>query len=745
MIGSRLRSGCDCACSCLVPMLLLTLHAALAFGHEGHQPLPTKGVQIDLANGHLTLSRSARQVLDVQTVEVEQGTVESSIRAYSSVVVPWTRHAYVTTRLAGKVSVMHVRSGEAVKAGQVIAEVESLELHRLRLDYQEAVNQLDLTTKLLESLRPIADTDAIPRQRFVETETAHRQNENAITVLKSKARLLGVPVDRLLSSSSETPVPGVPMISPITGIVVHTDVSVGKYVDPNEHLFEVVDTSRVWIKIGVLEQDLQHVKTGQPVRIKFAGLAGRVFQGTIDHVSPLLDPKTHQGTVWSEFTNDKSSPVLSPGMNGVAEIINTDSTSRLIVPAASIFSDGAERFLLVEETSTKESSEYRKVPVVIGRTTRERVEIVSGSVFPGDRVVTRGGHELATLFFSGVLRISPETAAGIGLRVEQVRQEAVDSVMQVDGLVEVPPGNRAFASAQLNGTIGAIHVDRGQRVRAGELLANVTSLEFQDLQLDLLKTHLEALLWRNTLARIEKAADAIARRQIVETTSRLTSLDARIRSLKERLNTLGLDGTTISKIIDTGEILEAFPVRAPIDGTLVHFDRVLGQVIQANEPLFEIHDLSRAWIQVFVTEPEASQTRVEQLARIRLIALPDTVIDGKVSRISPVIDPQSRVQSMWIDIERPEALALQHNMLARVTLTIAKSSPTLAVPRDSLIRDGLRNFVFVQKTDGTFERRAVESGASDDRLVSISRGLEPDEKIATRGVTELQSAYSALR
>lgn len=729
----------------LVIGLVVACSLQTTFAHEGHQPLPTKGVQVDLTNGHLTLSRNARQILDVQTVEVDRGTVESSIRAYSTVVAPWTRHAYVTTRLPGRIAVLHVRPGEVVRAGQVIAEIDSLDLHRLRLDYQEAINQLALTTKLLESLRPIANTDAIPRQRLVETETAHRQHENTRTVLESKARLLGVTVASLSSSETDDSPVRLPVISPIAGLVVHADISVGKFVEPNEHLFEIVDASRVWVKVGVLEQDLSRVGIEYQTRLTVAGRPGEVFEGKIDRISQLIDPKTHQGTAWMEFANSETASRLVPGMSGVAEVISPGESSRMTVPSASLFSDGAERFLLVEATSTKESSEYRKVPVVIGRRTRDQVEIASGGVFPGDRVVTRGGHELATLFFSGVLRISPETARGIGLRVEDVKQQTVETVLEVDGLVDVPPAQRSFASTQLSGTIRSIHVDRGQRVNAGELLAEITSLEFHDLQLDLLRTHLDAQLWRETLARLEKASDAIARRQIVETTSRLSSLDVRIQSLKDRLRILGLDAPTVTRILETRELVEALPVRAPIDGALVDFDRILGQIVQANEPLFEIHDSSQAWVQVFVTEPEAAQVRTLQTARIRLVAAPDTVVEGRVTRISPVVETQNRLQSLWIEFNRPSGMNLQHNMLARVTLTIARPSPSLAVPRGSVIRDGLRSFVFAQKSDGSFERRQVEIGLADDRYLMVTRGLSESERIATQGTAQLQAAYSALR
>ncbi len=70
-------------------MTLLLVTGASVVAHEGHQPLPTKGVQIDLETGYLTLSRAARDVLNVQTVEVHSGEVEGTVRAYATVVPPW--------------------------------------------------------------------------------------------------------------------------------------------------------------------------------------------------------------------------------------------------------------------------------------------------------------------------------------------------------------------------------------------------------------------------------------------------------------------------------------------------------------------------------------------------------------------------------------------------------------------------------------------------------------------------------
>ena len=728
---------------CVLPLVII---GATAFGHEGHQPLPTKGVQIDLKAGHLTLSRAAREVLDVKSVEVQTRDVAGAVRAYATVVAPWTRRAYVTSRLSGRIVKLNVRPGDPVEAGQVLAELDSLDLHTLRLDYQKTQNELELSGKILESVAPAAKAGSISGQRLVEAENTQRQNQNSLDVLRAKAVGLRVPETELSTSAEgDAPPLRLSLASPIRGVVVHADVAVGKFVEPTEHLFEIVDTSRVWVKIGVLERDLHRVQEGQAVRVSFSGLPGRSFDTKVDKLGLLLDPQTHQGTAWAEIANSETGPRLLPGMNGQAEFILPGRAKGLSVPTASIFSDGAERYVFVEESSTQKISEYRKKPVVIGRQTREVAEVISGDVFPGDRVVTRGGHELSSLFFLGILRLSPETAKSIGLKVEAVSEHSVERILRFDGALDVPPQRRTSASSQLAGTLRDIRVDRGQPVKAGDILAEIASLELQDIQLELLKAHLDGAMWRGTFTRLRDAGDAVPRRSLLEMESRVKALETQFANIRQKLLTLGLSSPQIDEVVKTKRAVDALPVRAPMDGVVVHFDRVLGQVVRADEPLFDIHDLSQVWVQAFVGERDSSHIQVGQTTRIRLVAHPDFEAEGTVARLGPVVGADSRTQAAWIEFQKPPSVALQHNMLARVTLTMERPTPTLAIPLNAVVRDGLRNFVFVQKSDGTFDRRRVEVGRADDRFLEIKSGLSRGESVATSGVSQIQTAYSALR
>ncbi|MBC7818029.1 MAG: efflux RND transporter periplasmic adaptor subunit [Planctomycetaceae bacterium] len=738
----RLRGEGLCWCGMLLGLLII--QATQAFGHEGHQPLPTKGVQVDLKKGHITLSKAARDVLDVRTVAAERRESTERLRAYATIVAPWTKYAVVTSRLPGRVVALHVRPGDAVAAGQLLAEVDSLDLHTLRLDYQQAQNDIDLSEKILAGVEPAAKAGSIPGQKLIEAQQTHRQNLNTLQVLQAKAAALNVE-EAMLATDEESRPLRLPIRSTVGGVVVHADLAVGKFIEPTEHLMDIVDLSTVWVKIGVLEQDWHRVAAGQTVRLTVSGLPGRVFETKVDRLGLLLDPQTHQSIAWAELPNSDKSPALRPGMNGQAELSWRDKKPVLAVPSQAVLSDGAERYVLVEEAATKNGSEYQKVAVVVGRQSAGHTEILAGKLLPDDRVVTRGGHELSSIFFLGVLRIGTETARTIGLKVEPVTERVVDRILSFDGALDVSPQRRTTASSQLGGKLVNIRVDRGQSVKAGEVLAEIASLELQDIQLQLLRSHLDGELWNGTLTRLRNVSDSVPRRLVLETEGQVRTIQTKSANLRQKLLTLGLTAAQIDGVLKTKRVVDTLPVPAPIDGAVVDFDRMLGQVVRADESLFEIHDMSQVRVQAFVGERDSARVQVGQTARIRLVAHPDLETEGTVTRIGPVVGADSRTQAAWIEFQKPLSVSLQHNMSARVTLTTDRPSPTLAVPLNAVVRDGLRSFVFVQKADGTFDRRRVELGRADDRFVEIKSGLTRGEMIAISGVPQIQTAYAAVR
>ena len=162
-----------------IAVLMLALATSAASGHEGHQPLPTKGVQVDTQNGQLTLSAQARNAIGLQAEELLVGTVASTLTVYAEAVTPWQAKAFGSAQISGRIAKLLSRPGDFVKKDQIIAELSSRELELLKLDYQQAVNDVSLNQRLLDMTRPTALAGAVPMQRLLEIENAVEQSQNS--------------------------------------------------------------------------------------------------------------------------------------------------------------------------------------------------------------------------------------------------------------------------------------------------------------------------------------------------------------------------------------------------------------------------------------------------------------------------------------------------------------------------------------------------------------------------------------
>ncbi len=737
---------------CVALVLLLTAGAVWLWGHEGHEPLPTRGARtIKDKSGRVTgvvLSREAREALGLETGRVEQRHLARRVLAYASLVTPWQRHAFATSRLAGRVEKLHVRPGQSVRAGQVLADVRGVELENLQLELLTARTDGLLSAKLVSSLSASYQRGATAEQTLLDARTRHQQNQNALEVARGKWASLGLGQDDLdrLFREGRPVVSSLPVRSPIAGTVTHADLSVGKVVEPAEHLFEVVDLATVWVKIGVLERDLQRVHEGQEVELIFPAYPGEVFRTKVQVKVPHLDPQTHVNTVWAELANPPGQePRFYPGLSGQAELVLPASEKSVVVPAGAVIHDGVESYVLVEGAETADGSEYLRVPVVVGNRTEEWAEVLGGDVFPEGYVVTRGSHQLASFFVPGVLRPGPEAKRDMGLRVEKATVHGVESTIQLEGAVDVPPDRRAAVSAQLAGTLSWVGVDRGQEVRAGQEIARIASLDLQSMQLDLLKAHLDLRLVEDTLGRLKEARGSLPARQLWEAESRRNTLKHQHETLGRKLLALGLSAAQVKSLLEGKKLVESLPVRATLSGRVVRFDKVLGQALKAEEGLFEIHDLSDPLVQGHVGESDLAHVRPGQKARVRLTADPSFLASATVVRSGRVLGSDSRVLSVWVKLDRPPGRPLLHGQLARLTLVRGQSASGVSVPLEAVVQEGTRSFVFVQQPDGGFDRRAVEAGADDDRRVIITRGLSAGETVAVAGTASLQTAYASIR
>jgi cobalt-zinc-cadmium efflux system membrane fusion protein len=321
----------------------------------------------------------------------------------------------------------------------------------------------------------------------------------------------------------------------------------------------------------------------------------------------------------------------------------------------------------------------------------------------------------------------------------------VAEVLTLAGMLELPPTGRAIVSSRLFGVLRRIAVEPDQSIRAGDVVAEVASPELHNLQLDLLRSHLQLQVQEETLSRLHSIGDGVPERMILEATSAVTTARQQRDSLRNKLREAGLSAAQLQDLIQRQVLVAGLPVRAPISGVVVRFRAVLGQAVKADVPLFEVHDLSAVNLRLFVPESQLYRVRVGQRGRVRLSALAGFSGEATVVRRGRMLEDRSRTVPFWAELKTPPQAPLLPGTLGRMTLLLSESPPTLAVPRGAVVEVGSLRYLFVRRAEGTFERRQVETGRADDRSVEITRGLSETEPVAVSGVAELQTGYASLQ
>lgn len=270
--------------------------------------------------------------------------------------------------------------------------------------------------------------------------------------------------------------------------------------------------------------------------------------------------------------------------------------------------------------------------------------------------------------------------------------------------------NEALVSARTGGEIREIHVEEGQYVRAGDLLA---TLDGDRLRLDALKS-------AANLAKLEQEY----RRQ-VELHEKGLVAATNFEDLKFRLEAQ-------QAAYDLAELQYSYSkVRAPISGIVVDRKVKTGQSLNAGDPLMWITDPDSLLARIQVPQSELGKFAVGQPASLRFDALPGLAQDAVVTRISPTVDPETGTFRMQISIQGAQP-GIAAGMFSRVQIAYDRHDNAKLLPNQAVIVEDTVSVVYVV-TDGEARRRVVQTGITDGGMTEILAGLELGETVILSG------------
>jgi cobalt-zinc-cadmium efflux system membrane fusion protein len=352
----------------------------------------------------------------------------------------------------------------------------------------------------------------------------------------------------------------------------------------------------------------------------------------------------------------------------------------------------------------------------------------------------------------GIVELPPEAAARIRIRVAPVEERALSDILETTGRVDFDQDRLAHVSPRVPGRVHRVLATLGDRVRAGQTLAIIDSIELGRARSDLLRARAQLDLAAQTLERERGLLeDRITSEQVVlEAQAAHQRALAEYQAARRELRLLGLSEERIDEAGADDPSAALFPLESPLSGTVVDKHVSLGEVVSPEGSLFTVADLSQVWIWVDVYERDLARVHLGDDVAVRVDALPEHAFEGKVAYIRDQIDPDTRTARARLDVAN-DGEHLRPGMFATVTVvdphgTGGEDAPrVLVVPSGALQRDGDRHVAFVPVGDNRYERRVLTLGRRTGAYAEILDGLAVGEPVVVEGTFILKSEAAEHR
>ena len=352
------------------------------------------------------------------------------------------------------------------------------------------------------------------------------------------------------------------------------------------------------------------------------------------------------------------------------------------------------------------------------------------------------GHDHSAESEKGGIELTAKQIIESGVKVEAVELKKIHKEISLLGDITVNEDMTAHVVSRVAGNVKKVLKTVGDKVKKGEVLADLDSRELADAKANYLAALEKFNLEKTVFAQEEEIYNKKISSEREYINAKQTMADARIelRSTKQKLVALGISKEKIEKLPELpDETLTHFEMRAPFDGTIIEKHITQGEVIKEDKEddvNFVIANLDSVWVNLRISQKDLPIIRSGQRATISVgSGIPDT--EGKINFVSPVLGKETRTALARVVINNKSGM-YRPGLFVTAKITIKNLIPEICVPVSAVQNIDGENVVFVQKKD-VFEPRPVVLGISDGEYIEVTSGLKFKDKFVSQGAFDLKT------
>jgi cobalt-zinc-cadmium efflux system membrane fusion protein len=332
--------------------------------------------------GGLKLSAEEAQRAGIKLEKLAEQGFADTVTVTATIRPNQDRVARVAPRVEGRIVQVTAKLGDAVKAGQVLAVLDSLALGEAQSALERARSAQRVAQADYARAESLAKDEIIPQRELLRAKSSLETANADLHAAEDKLRLLGG-----TASHTERAASTFALTAPLGGTVVQKKATIGELGSPAEPLFSVADLSTVWIEADLTEDKLARVKVGAAATITVNAYPNERFSGRVTYVASMLDKDSRTTPARIEVPNKDGR--LKPEMFASATIeTGAARAPALSVPSSAILLLQGQPTVFVAEGGGFEPRAIEPGDKVGGRT------VIKAGVKAGEQVVAEGAYAL---------------------------------------------------------------------------------------------------------------------------------------------------------------------------------------------------------------------------------------------------------------------------------------------------------------------------------------------------------------
>lgn len=338
---------------------------------------------IETNNNTITLTEAQFKNAGIATGKFTQETISTLLKANGKIDVPPQNMVSISVPLGGYLKHTNLLAGMHVNKGEILATIDDQQYIQIQQDYLTTKAQFEFTESEYKRQSELNKNKATSDKIFEQVKSTYHTQQILIKALEEKLKLIGLNPQKI---STATISKNINIYSPISGFVTAVNVNIGKYLNPSDVLFELVDPTDIHLNITVFEKDVNKLSIGQKLFAYSNNNPDKKYLCDIILISKNLN-KENFAEVHCHFENYSS--LLLPGMFMNAEI-ETKANIANALPNDAFVRFENKQYVFIQT----HDKAFKMIEVEIGNSENGFTEILNAESLKNETFVLKGAYNL---------------------------------------------------------------------------------------------------------------------------------------------------------------------------------------------------------------------------------------------------------------------------------------------------------------------------------------------------------------